>query len=294
MKESEPKPNGKIHPLAAMWPKFGDDDMAALVQSIKANGLREPIVLDQDGTLLEGVNRQEACKRAEVKPRYVTLNGDTDVVAFIFDRNAHRRMMTKGQIAMIAVKSDPPEVLESSNLPYGYVKRLAERSGASRQRIGHAAVIYRYAGELVDHVIQKDQDFDVALKRAEERRDAAVTEKGQLGRLEAEAPDIAQSVKEEKLKLPEAWAAVYKRRELKRAQQEEITRKLCQCVGFLNPRAYTTAQQIEEICRDFTESMATEEISAELLETCTAVLNGITKYWKKTENVGTQANKRIV
>ena len=56
---------------------------------------------------------------------------------------------------MIAVKSEPPKVSDSDTLDHGYAKRLADRAGVSRTRIKDAALIYRYAGELVDHLSRR-------------------------------------------------------------------------------------------------------------------------------------------
>jgi hypothetical protein len=59
-------------------------------------------------------------------------------------------------------------------------KRFAE---IVRRRIQQAVLIYRYAIELVNLVITRDHDFDDVLAKAQERRDAAISERGQLGRL---------------------------------------------------------------------------------------------------------------
>lgn len=49
--------SGEIHPAAELFPLMGDDDIAALAADIKANGLRQPIVLDGDGKLVDGRKR---------------------------------------------------------------------------------------------------------------------------------------------------------------------------------------------------------------------------------------------
>ena len=46
-------------------------------------------------------NRLEACRRAEVEPRFEQLDG-VDPIVFILSSNDKRRHMTKGQRAMIA------------------------------------------------------------------------------------------------------------------------------------------------------------------------------------------------
>ena len=51
---------GEIHPLAARWPMMPDDELAALAESIAADGLSHPLVLDGQGRLVDGRNRLEA------------------------------------------------------------------------------------------------------------------------------------------------------------------------------------------------------------------------------------------
>lgn len=94
---------GEVHPLADVWPLLVGDELAALAESIAEHGLREPIVIDGSGRLLDGRNRLAACRLAKVKPSYVTLPDlDTEerIAAYIQDRNAERRHLSAGQQAM--------------------------------------------------------------------------------------------------------------------------------------------------------------------------------------------------
>ena len=96
-------PNGKVHPVAALFPMMSDEELGELAADIKENGLLTAIVLDEDGTLIDGRNRSAACELAGIKPIYEQLNGP-DPVAFIMSSNDRRRHMKLGQRAMIAAK----------------------------------------------------------------------------------------------------------------------------------------------------------------------------------------------
>jgi hypothetical protein len=94
---------GEVHPLAEVWPLLEGEELAALAESIAEHGLREPIVIDGSGRLLDGRNRLAACRLAKVAPMYVTLPDlDTEerIAAYIGDRNAERRHLSAGQQAM--------------------------------------------------------------------------------------------------------------------------------------------------------------------------------------------------
>src|SRR5262249_10496295 len=87
-----------VHPAAAIFPMMDDAELNELAEDIRINGLNQPLVI-QDGTLIDGRNRREACKRIEVVPATVELNGQ-DPVAYILSCNIRRRHMAKGQQAM--------------------------------------------------------------------------------------------------------------------------------------------------------------------------------------------------
>ncbi len=78
-----------------------------LSNRIKANGLREPIVL-LDGKILDGRRRELACIRAKIKPTYREFGSKktdgTDPLEFVIDINLHRRHLGEGERAIAAAK----------------------------------------------------------------------------------------------------------------------------------------------------------------------------------------------
>jgi hypothetical protein len=89
----------KIHPLANVFAMHSKDRLAELVESIKRNGLRDPIMLDKEGQVIDGRNRLVACNLADVEPRFDTYTGD-DIEEYIWDKNGIPRDNTKGARAM--------------------------------------------------------------------------------------------------------------------------------------------------------------------------------------------------
>lgn len=88
------------HPLATIFPLLEGKEFDALVGSVVANGVFEPIVI-HDGMILDGRNRYRAAKVAGVECPSKDFDG-TDPVAFVTAHNIHRRHLDKGQLAMAA------------------------------------------------------------------------------------------------------------------------------------------------------------------------------------------------
>ena len=63
-----------FHPLAEMLPLVQGAEFDRLVADIAEQGLLNPITLYQ-GKVLDGRNRERACRAAGVEPRYVEFEG---------------------------------------------------------------------------------------------------------------------------------------------------------------------------------------------------------------------------
>mgnify|MGYP002360075045 CR=1 FL=1 len=78
------------------------EDFSALVEDIKANGQREPIMV-LEGMVLDGWHRYSACEQLGIKAQTFTFPADKDPVAFVLSHNLHRRHLTASQRAEAAV-----------------------------------------------------------------------------------------------------------------------------------------------------------------------------------------------
>ena len=95
----------KIHPAAEMLPLLPEAELETLAQSIRAHGLKHPIVI-HDGAVLDGRNRLLACKRAGVEPRFVewTPAEGESPWDYVWATNAERRHLEAGTKAALGVK----------------------------------------------------------------------------------------------------------------------------------------------------------------------------------------------
>jgi DNA-binding CsgD family transcriptional regulator len=107
-----------FHPLADIFPLMEGEEFEALVADIKANGLREQIVL-YEGMILDGRNRYRALRALSVSPADIpghpfgsfcgrdalpARDPGKDPTGFVVSRNVHRRHLTAKQKRDVIVK----------------------------------------------------------------------------------------------------------------------------------------------------------------------------------------------
>lgn len=86
----------------AAFPLIEGEEFDQLVEDIRANGLRVPVWLHPDGSILDGRNRYRACKAARIKPQFETWDGKGSPLEFVISMNLQRRHLTQGQRACVA------------------------------------------------------------------------------------------------------------------------------------------------------------------------------------------------
>ncbi len=98
----------EVHPFADAFPLIDGEEFAQLVADIKKNGLREPIILNHDGTVLvDGRNRYRACEAANADPVYERLGAhytEPKILDLIVSKNMARRQLNAGQRALMALE----------------------------------------------------------------------------------------------------------------------------------------------------------------------------------------------
>lgn len=90
----------KFHAACLLFPQLGEQALEELAEDIKQNGLLNPIVL-LDGRILDGRNRLQACKIANVEPCFEEFEGD-DPIGWVISQNLVRRHLTASQRAVVA------------------------------------------------------------------------------------------------------------------------------------------------------------------------------------------------
>lgn len=112
------------HPLCLLLPPLPDHDYAALLTSIREQGLLRPITL-YEGMILDGRHRHRACLEAGIDPTYETYTG-SNPAAYVLGLHTQRAL----SIAQRALLADDLRAYEA--------RAAAERQRAGRPTNGSA------------------------------------------------------------------------------------------------------------------------------------------------------------
>lgn len=144
----------KFHPYSEVFPLIEGAEFDALVEDIKAHGLREKIWLFE-GKILDGRNRFLACQKAKVKPLTRKYTGK-DALAFVVSANMQRRHLTTEQRAMAAAKiATLTKGRPSENAPRGALTQseAAETFGVGRRSVQRATKVVEQGSKALQEAV---------------------------------------------------------------------------------------------------------------------------------------------
>ncbi len=130
------------------------EEYDSLKKSIKQNGLWVPIVINNDGIILDGHHRYKACQELGIKVRHTILNFSTkdEEVVFVGECNIQRRQLSSLQRIDIVRKLEPYYVRlarENSinNLKQNTDVQIFTPRGKTRDILGKKAQVSGYTYE---------------------------------------------------------------------------------------------------------------------------------------------------
>ena len=166
-------PERKFHPVAGVFPLMRAAEFEALVNDIRSHGLREPILCDGEGRILDGRNRYRACLRAGIEPRFVQWHGGGPLPELALSLNLRRRHLDESQRAMVAAR------LSKWLVPKGEGARPDDSRSANlrtREKSRYvAAGMVNVSRRLVDHACRVINDGGSELIAAVETGGLAVS-----------------------------------------------------------------------------------------------------------------------
>jgi len=86
----------KLHPASEHFPLMDEERFRELVEDIRCNGQRQPIILCQD-QILDGRNRFRACRELGITAQTVTLQEGENPYEVVWSLNGNRRDMSADQ-----------------------------------------------------------------------------------------------------------------------------------------------------------------------------------------------------
>ena len=196
----------EVHPAADLFPFVEGEEFDELVQDIKQNGLREPIVLTGDRkTLVDGRNRYRACLAASVDPAYRTLparSTEIEILDLIVSLNVARRHLNPGQKAVVANGIEPM---------YASAIKAAEKErklqSPSNQYITDSSATNPDLGESHSAPSSPTTDSNkrTAAAQAAKSAGASRTSTANAKYVERNAPDLYEQVRSGRLSLDAAY-----------------------------------------------------------------------------------------
>lgn len=261
-----------VHPYADKFPMLPDAELQELAESIRQNGLRNPIIITPDGLILDGRNRYKACEMADVAPTVVAYDGD-DLAEYVLDCNVTRRNMSTGARAMsTALVLEADGRRENGRWKRGSVPDNTESRNTWQDAVRQCGVILDFKPDLAWQVAAGKVTLNDAYQQAEAIRTSAERDKilererrkreQEEARADAErhAQIVADLTQAESKYLPmiengsmgpdAAWAAhradhkkELDRQAAERRNDEEQARVICRTLSGLEFLSYDTQRE---------------------------------------------------
>jgi ParB-like chromosome segregation protein Spo0J len=149
----------ETHKFAKFFPLLEGEEFDQLVESIKTNGQREPIVL-YAGQILDGVNRYNACQELGIEPKVRNLKKNEDPLDYVIDMNVRRRHLNVSQRAMLGENLRPE------------IKRRVDEEG--KEKVAEDLQVERPetrnpTDELIGKVVGTSREAQKRAKRVKEQ-----------------------------------------------------------------------------------------------------------------------------
>lgn len=147
----------KIHEACKIFPALSSKELQDLANDIKQYGLLHKIAT-YNGEIIDGRNRFNACKMAEVEPQFEAV-GDApnfNPWAFVVSTNVRRRQLNVSQITIACSKipslgvGRPAKQLGSAAQLTG--EQIAKENGVSPRAVKQGRRVHKKAPELVSPI----------------------------------------------------------------------------------------------------------------------------------------------
>jgi hypothetical protein len=158
-------PQIRINPeYASLVPEPSPEEWDSLKQSIKANGLYLPIIVNQNGTILDGHHRYKACQELGIEPETIVreFSDKLEERLFVIGCNLTRRQLNHFQRTESALKSKPilEAIAKGNESLGGKGDRNLTPLGRVNDRIGGLAGVSRDTVSKVEKILENKRISD--------------------------------------------------------------------------------------------------------------------------------------
>jgi N6-adenosine-specific RNA methylase IME4 len=143
----------ELHELCKLFPPMQEDQFEALVEDIRENGLRDPIVI-YENKILDGRHRYRACQVLGRQPVSFIYDGD-DPLGYVISHNLTRRHMDESQRSMVAARISNLKRGDNQytvDTPIGGTS-ITQATAASKMSVGERSV--QRARKVIDKGTQE-------------------------------------------------------------------------------------------------------------------------------------------
>jgi ParB-like chromosome segregation protein Spo0J len=222
--------SGEVHPAAGIFPLMHDADLELLASDIRANGLRQPLVLDTDGRLLDGRNRLRACELAGVEPVFATVETD-DPLGYVVSLNVLRRNLSPSQRAILAAEA-------WDMVPDSRQERRAQKLGtlfnANHEYVRKARTLLVRDPDAAAEVKAGNILVGDAYEALRARGLATKKQREEVDTLRTDHADLADAVENGQLTITNARASAADRDRVERNHRHAVTESIAEAVQKLD------------------------------------------------------------
>jgi len=192
----------KPHPFADVFPMLDESELQKLADDILENGQHQPILVTEDGLILDGRNRWAACVRAATSPVTKVIQGDDDeLLKLVLSMNLHRRHLNESQRGMVAAKL--ADLKPGQRASKKSAAGIPAAGGVSQQEAAKALNVSRDTVQGCAKIRREGSPETVAkVERGELSANAALQ---QIKAATAAAPTAPHSAETEAAEIKRAW-----------------------------------------------------------------------------------------
>src|SRR5215207_10752144 len=211
---------------ARLVPEISAEEYDALKQSIKENGLYVPIIVNQNGILLDGHHRYKACQELGITPSQVVRKfaDELDEKLFVIDCNLTRRQLNNFQRTELALKSKPilEKIAKRNESLGGKGVEIQTPLGRVDQEIGKRAGVGKDTVRKVEKILENEKSITDKIKEDLRLGKVSINEAYKIVELDQECQSFYQKCLKASDERKKSYAEIYNRPERTKEETERL------------------------------------------------------------------------